>query len=261
MSTDTHGKFRFSGLQRGYYTVIVEAPGFHLCRQVADLQVLFRAFIVCELQPDTSSRTGPAVVDVRVPAAARDEYARALAALEGKKVQQAIPHLERALSIHPDFFDANLMLGTSFMDLRRWKEAENPLKRALKIKQDSPTAIISLGEVSWRLKRPDEAETLLLRGLKLDQENWHGHFTLARLYWDKGDVRKAGAGVGRTLQLKPEFAEAHLLAGNVLLRLGEEARAIVEYEEYLKLEPKGEFAPQTLEIVRTLRKRVAEKKP
>ena len=261
MATDNIGRFRFSGLQRGYYTVIVEAPGFRVSRQAADLQVLFKAFLLFELQPDTHSRTAPGIIDLRVPVAARDEYARALAALDEKKVNEAIPHLERAISIHPEFFDANLMLGTSFMDLRRWKEAETLLRRALEIKQDSSAAIISLGEVNWRLKRYAQAENLLHRGLKMDDKNWHGHFTLARLYWDKGDVLKAGGGVGRTLQLKPDFAEAHLLAGNVFLRFGQEPRAIVEYEEYLKLAPKGEFAPQTLELVRKLKRSVAEQKP
>jgi Tfp pilus assembly protein PilF len=263
MATDTQGKFRFSGLQSGYYTVIVEAAGFQPCRQVADLRSpTFKAYIVCELQPDTASRTGPAVIDVRIPAAARDEYSRALAALEEKKTRAAIPYLEEAISIFPDFFDANLMLGTCFMDLRQWKEAENPFKRALKIKHDSALAMISLGEVNWRLKRVDEAESLLLRGLKLDEKNWHGHFTLARLYWERGDVRKAGASLGRTLQLKPDFAEAHLLAGNVLLKIGEQSRAIAEYEEYLRLAPKGEFAAQVLELVQKLKKTTGtEQKP
>jgi tetratricopeptide (TPR) repeat protein len=261
MSTDHQGRFRFAGLQRGYYTVIVEAQGFRVSRQPADLQVLFKAFLVFDLQPDTSFRTAPAIVDLRVPVAARDEYTRALAALEEKKVTEAIPYLQKAISIHPEFYDANLMLGTSLMDLRRWKEAETPLRRALEIKPDSSAAIISLGEVNWRLKRLSEAESLLLRGLKLDDNNWHGHFTLARLYWEKGDALKAGSGVGRTLQLKPAFAEAHLLAGNVLLRLGQEPRAIVEYEEYLKLAPKGEFAPQTLELVRKIKRSLAEQKP
>jgi hypothetical protein len=55
-----------------------------------------------------------------------------------------------------------------------------------------------------------------------------------------------------TLQLKPEFAEAHLLAGNVLLKVGQQQRALLEYEEYLKLAPKGEFAPQARELVQKL---------
>jgi hypothetical protein len=32
------------------------------------------------------------------------------------------------------------------------------------------------------------------------------------------------------LQLKPDFAEGHLLAGNVLLKVGQQQRAKIEYE-------------------------------
>jgi hypothetical protein len=61
-------------------------------------------------------------------------------------------------------------------------------------------------EVYWRQRRYDEAEHALIDGLKLDERNWHGHFTLGRLYWDKGDAVRAGPSIGRTLQLKPDFA-------------------------------------------------------
>ena len=50
----------------------------------------------------------------------------------------------------------------------------------------------------------------------------------------KQHIKKAAAPLGKTLQLKPDFAEAHLLAGNVLLKVGQQQRALLEYEEYLK---------------------------
>jgi hypothetical protein len=62
-----------------------------------------------------------------------------------------------------------------------------------------------------------------------------------------------------TLQLKPELAEAHLLAGNILLRVNQRERALVEYREYLKLAPKGEFVPQVQELVRKVEKTLPEK--
>ena len=60
-----------------------------------------------------------------------------------------------------------------------------------------------------------------------------------------GQVTKAGAPVGMTLQLKPDLAgKLYLLAGNILLRVNQPERALVEYREYLRLAPKGEFVPQ-----------------
>jgi hypothetical protein len=76
-----------------------------------------------------------------------------------------------------------------------------------------------------------------------------------------GEVVKAGGPIGMTLQLKPELAEAHLLAGNILLRVNQRERALVEYREYLRLAPKGEFVGQVQELVRKVEKTLPEKNP
>ena len=51
-----------------------------------------------------------------------------------------------------------------------------------------------------------------------------------------------------------DFAEAHLLAGNILLRLGQHQRARIEYEEYFRLAPKGEYVDEARELLLKLQK-------
>src|ERR1044071_9683412 len=55
--TDNRGRFRFPNLPRGYYRVIVSAPGFRPVQQDADLQVLARAYLVFELTSDASKNS------------------------------------------------------------------------------------------------------------------------------------------------------------------------------------------------------------
>jgi tetratricopeptide (TPR) repeat protein len=265
MPTDSRGRFRFINLQRGYYRVIINAPGFRPTQQDADLQVVFRAYLIFDLVGDKSKGAGGIadltdVVDARVPAEARAEFVRGREALSKKSALDATAHFQRALFIYPEFFEAHLLLATAFMDLRDWQKAETAMLRALQIRSDNSTALLALGEIYWREKRYDEAEQTLLKGLKLEEKNWHGNFTLARLYWDKGDAMKTGPFIGRTLQLKPDFAEAHLLAGNILLRLNQHQRAQVEYEEYLRLAPKGEYAVEARDLLQKLRKKTDTRK-
>jgi len=258
ITTDARGRFRFTNLQRGYYRVIINAPGFGPAQQEADLTLLFKTYLFFTItRTDSKSATGLGdltdVIDARVPPNAREEFVRGREALAKKSGQDAVGHFQKAILIYPEFFDAQLLLATAFMDLREWPKAEAALLRALEIKSDDPTALLALGEVYWREKRNDEAEKSLLEGLKLDEKNWHGHFTLGRLYWDKSDVMKAGPAIGRTLQLKPDFAEAHLLAGNILLRLNQPQRAQSEYQEYLRLAPKGEYATEARDLIQKLK--------
>jgi tetratricopeptide (TPR) repeat protein len=253
VNTDERGRFRFGNLQRGYYRVIINAPPrFAPSQQDADLSLLFKAYLVFTLAAAGSPASTIDVIDARVPATARAEFTRGREALGRKDDKEAVVHFQKAISLYPEFYEAHFLLGTAFVNQREWEKAESEYLSALAIKPDSPSAMLALGEVYWREKRQDEAEKILLEGLKLEERNWHGHFTLSRLYWDKGDVMKAGPEIGRTLQLKPDFAEAHLLAGNILLRLNQPQRAQLEYEEYLRLAPKGEYAGQARTLLRRL---------
>lgn len=261
IDTDNNGRFRFPNLPRGYYKVIVSAPGFRPAQQDADLQVVFRAFLIFELTADKA----PAavlldVIDARAPAAAREELTRGRTALSKKSYPEAITHLQKAIALYPDFYEAHILLGTTFVDEREWKQAEAAFERAVALKAGSAIPMLLLGEVYWREKRYDEAEKTLLDGLKLDDKSWNGYFVLARLYWEQENIGKAAPAIGHTLQLKPDFAPAHLLAGNILLRINQQERALAEYQEYLRLEPKGEFAAPTRELVAKLSKAIVENK-
>jgi tetratricopeptide (TPR) repeat protein len=261
MDTDSGGRFRFANLQRGYYKVIVNAPGFKPVQQDADLQVVFRAYLVFELTAEKSgAMTMIDVIDARAPAEAREQLVRGREALSKKSYSEAIGHLQKAIASYPAFYEAHLLLGTAFVDEREWKKAEAEFQSALELKNASAAATLSLGEVYWRQNRYDEAEKALLDGLKLDDKSWNGYFTLARLYWDRQNIAKAAPAIGHTLQLKPDFAPAHLLAGNILLKVNQQERALTEYREYLRLEPKGEFAVQTRELAEKLSKAIGENK-
>jgi tetratricopeptide (TPR) repeat protein len=257
IATDASGKFRFQGLQRGYYTVVINAKGYNMVQQQADVNVVLRAYLVVELTPEKTAAIAmqtPMVIDARVPLEAQDAFEKGRGALAMKDNKSALEHLERAVTLYQNFFEAQLLLGTTYATERKLKEAERALSRALEVKPDSPAALFALGDVYRREKRYKEAEEVLEKGLKLDENSWQGYFTQARLYWEMNDIKRAAPAIGHTLQLKPDFAEAHLLAGNILLKLNSPERALIEYEEYLRLSPKGEFADQTRGLVLKLKK-------
>jgi regulator of sirC expression with transglutaminase-like and TPR domain len=78
----------------------------------------------------------------------------------------------------------------------------------------------------------------------------------------KPPLEKAYDHVNQSLKLNPELAQAHLLKGNLLLRVRRAADAQHEFEEYLRLDPKGPFAEQTRTVVEKIKKALeSEKKP
>jgi len=271
MMTDNRGRFRFAQLPRGQYVVNISAPCFVPDRRQVELLVIFRSYLDIELAPDTTSPNCAAAargaaapassVDARVPEEARKEYERAGASLAKGKDEEGVRALRRAVELYPDFFAARMLLAAAHTKAGRLEDAEGELARAAAIDPDSAPALVSLGEVRRRLKKYAGAEEALSAALKLDEASWQAHLSLGRVYLDTDRALVAAPHIGRALQLKPDFPEAHLHAGNLLLKLNEPARALSEYEEYVRLAPSGDYAAPTRELVRKLKKTLAEKKP
>jgi len=65
-------------------------------------------------------RFGSGLVDqTNTAAEAQKEYRKGLAALQEKKSEKALSYLTKAVSLFPAFFDAQLLVGTTYMDLEQ----------------------------------------------------------------------------------------------------------------------------------------------
>jgi tetratricopeptide (TPR) repeat protein len=264
--TDRNGSFRFSGLRPLTYNITIRTAGYEEVQQQVELVTKNSDYIIFTLKPDgsslTSSSPGKAdILDVKTPIEARKEYEKGRAAiLEEGKLPDGIAHLERAVSLYPKFLEAQLMLGTAYADTHQLDKAESALRKALEINAKAPQALIALGEVYRQQKKYTEAEKILREGLKLDNRLWQGHYTLGRVYWEMSDIVKAGPQIGLTIQLKPDLAEAHLLAGNLLLRGHKPDDALIEFQEYLRLAPKGKFSGEAQGLVKKIKSALAARK-
>jgi cytochrome c-type biogenesis protein CcmH/NrfG len=265
--TDRLGKFRFTGLSAAQYVVTIRMPGYREVQRQLDLETSPTEYLQLQLTPEKTDGAAPApdgsagrTLDANVPAEAHAELEKGRAALLGeKKVEEALAHLEKAVRIYPRFYEAQFLLGTAYMDAGKWEQSAAALGRARELNPKGGAALFALGEVHRHQKKYEEAERVLNEGLAIDEKSAAGHYTLARVYWDRGDYVKAGPQVGRALQLKPDFAEAHLLAGNILLRARQGENALTEFQEYLRLAPGGEFAGQARQMVEKIKKALAEK--
>lgn len=263
--TDRGGRFRLRFARPGQYTITVESPGFiPEQRSFSLLARSAREYVFIQLRPDPAYSSAPTappgVIYAGVPVIARKEFELGRDALgEEGKTEVGIVHLEKAISLYPKYLEAHILLGRAYISTRQLDKAESTLRRALKIDSKSAEAHFGLGEVYRQQKKYTEAEKTLLAGLKI-QDSWQGHLALGRLYWDQGDAAKAGPQVGKALQLKPDLAEGHLLAGNILLKSHQAENALAEFQEYLRLEPNGKFASEAQQMVEKIKKALAEQK-
>ena len=279
--TDRTGKFSFGGLHAEQYRVTLHAPGYNDIEETVDLMTAPTGLVNALLVRDRSSLSGdnsdPAgrlnsVVDANVPAAAQEEYNKGKAIVDegpSGKTNEGIQHLQKAIAIFPQYFAAHLTLGLAEMDLKEWNKAEKPLLAAIEIRPDASTPYLALGEVYRREKKYADGEKILLQGLKLNADSAEGHTTLGELYYDmapgspspdvfKSRLESSWKEAATAVKLNPSFAPAHLLAGNLLLKARRAKDALGHYEEYLRLDPKGQFASDVTAVVQKIKQALAQ---
>ena len=275
--TDRTGKFRFSGLVPDQYTVTARAPGYREVQEHIDLKtnnteyVLFQLVQDSSVQKDPTTRAGSKTISASVPPAAQSEFDKAEASLatqDKSKIREGIKHLENALAVYPAFVEAQLKLATVYMDLQEWDKAEQALRKTLEIDPKAANAYFALGEVYRRQKKYAEAEEVLQQGLAIESRSAQAHLTLARVYWEKvagvkdeahwrPSLEKSYQEVNQSLELDVHLAAAHLLKGNLYFKVRRAEDALHEYEEYLRLEPNGQFAEPTRAQVDRIKKALA----
>jgi Flp pilus assembly protein TadD len=258
--TDGGGRFRFTRLRSGQYRVSAKAFGLVAAPQTVDInRASPRIYVMLQLIPETATFRSrePArreVLDARVPAKAAEAFAKARTALDNSQPDEAVIHLQKAVSLYPRFYEAQFLLGKTYLEKNQWDNASEALNDALKIDPGSVHTMVLLGEVYRRQKKYEQARTVLESAVKLDQNSWDANYTLGRVYWETNNFSKSGFYIARTIELQPNLPDAHLLAGNIFIRAGLPDNALIEYEEYLRLAPKGEFSAQTQELVTKLKK-------
>src|SRR6266404_1350084 len=258
--TDRLGKFRFEHLSPIQYRLVIRHPGFKEIQREVNLVMVSSEYVQIQLVADSSSRSdAPSTaksIDANVPADAQKEFEKADASLlnasRKEQFEEGARHLEKALAMYPGFTDAQFRLGVVYMDLQEWTKAESALKKTIQLRPKAANAFFALGDLYLKQKKYDDAEKSLRSGLAIEDRSWQGHFALGRVYWSKGELVKAGTQVGMNIQLKPDFPDAYLLAGNILLRANKRDDALENFQTYLRLAPNGEFAQQARESVKKL---------
>lgn len=272
--TDRLGKFQFSALPPAQYSVRIRQTGYRDAQQNVDMTTTTSGLVMLQLSRDPTSSTTSITgsIDANVPAEAQKEFDKGVAALAAggnDKTTFAVKCFEKAVSIYPKFVEARLKLGTGYMDLGQWPKAEQALLATIEVDPKQYNAFFALSEIYLRENKVSDAENVLVKGLAIQDQSYLGHLNLARVYWEKAraikdlaqakpTLEKSYEEIKRALTLNPDLAGAHLLKGNLLLRVGRTNDALTEFNEYLRLEPNGSFATETRTLVDKIKKATSQ---
>ncbi len=265
--TDSQGKFIFIQIPQAVFVIKAQHPGYREVSQRVDLTMGPTAYVILDLQPIPQALTPapPAasgrkisVQQLVIPEGAKREFDKGHKLLvDSGAPERSLPHFRRAIEILPTYAQAYLCLGTAYMDLRMWKEAESELRKAIELDDSLAAAHLALGACLNMQGSFGAAERPLARGLELNPEAAEGHYELGRVYWALGRWQTAEPHARKALALRAEWPVAHLLMGNILMRKRDAPAALQEFKEYLRLEPDGPFAGPTRDLVAKIEQALA----
>jgi tetratricopeptide (TPR) repeat protein len=272
-TTDDSGKFVFSGVGSGVYTLIIDSEKeFAPLRQEVDIlgrrsrvpETYSVTISLREAAKDRSKGKGSVIsaANAGVPKRAMEFYEKASKLAEAKDYRGAIEQLKLAVARYPAFVNALNQIGVLYLKLNEVDKADEALQAALKIKPDAYDPLINRGITLFRLARFKEAETVLRHALKVETESAAAYYYLGRTLNKMGRSDEAETAYLNCIKIRPgEFKEAHRLLAVIYLDRGELQCVIEELETYLKLVPKAPDASELRTVIEHSKRSLESSQP
>ena len=243
------GRFEFSKLNPGVYTVVAALPGIPVVRRTIDIgpDVADAArSVAIEVRLDVASRDhSVSVEELEVPRRALDEHAKSRTHLGKQDVKGAIDCLKRALALAPHFSAAWNDLGTIALHRRDYPEAETCFREALKDEPEAYPALVNLGTVLLSERKTRESLAINQQAVRMNPGDPMAEAQLGLSYLYAGDDASALTHLRKAKELDPShfsYPQLHLM--QIYERMGDSAAAQAEMQEFLHLHPHSRLAPQ-----------------
>ncbi len=185
----------------------------------------------------------------KLPDSARAANNLGNALLRLDRTDEAIPHLERALALNPQYADAYNNRGVIHLRQEQPGPALAAFDQALKYKPNFADAHYNRGEAFLKLQRNEEAIAALDEALRQNPYYAKAYNNRAVALLNLGRVDDSLAAVRRALELDPALPEAHYNLGNALLRASDLPAALAAYDASLRIDPRYERSHNNAGVV------------
>lgn len=171
--------------------------------------------------------------ELLIPSKARKEFERGHKAYLEQDFPSAAEHWEKAIQIHPDFFEARNNLGSAYVTMGEYEKALPEFKKAIAL---DPKKIQPYKNLSWALgllHRDQDSEMSARQALQIEPHDVTSHCLLGRALAAQRNTTKEA--VDSLRNCRDKMPESRLLLIQALLRRGERDQAVAELRDYLQV--------------------------
>ncbi len=179
--TDLSGRFSFPGLSRGTYQLTAEGDGVSFETTVVSAQIsafgpapqMFTQDI--QVRPISHKPVGqPGVINAftqDIPPAAKQALDTGLKLASEGKTEAAVENMRKAIQLFPNYFDAHLQLGNTFLKVDQLPEAIAELDLARQINPNDERAYQSFGLLLMKQRNYPVAVAIFAEAARLNPAN------------------------------------------------------------------------------------------
>jgi tetratricopeptide (TPR) repeat protein len=250
--TDADGHFAFANLPSGNYMVAIEALGYQPERQSVRLDSPPTTHLSFTLKRDVTKARPEDVYTVsvrqlQVPKKAREEYQKGLEKYQRGKIEEAVKHWNKSITLYPQYVESYLQLSRAYFDRNDLPRALEMAQSAVAADEGNANSLCILGYVYVQTKNYPKAKEAFRKSLLASPSQWLSHFWLAWLLLKENQAQEAYEHVVLAKQLRPEVPEIHIVLFNSLARLGRIQEAVKELNYFLEHFPDHPMARKVRE--------------
>jgi Tfp pilus assembly protein PilF len=275
---DAQGRYRFTGLQRGTYYVLIKIEGFQEVRQRVDVnnfEVVQNIILDFQEERIVKPRTDLSgeelgIIDISelnrsYPQRITDLLKTAEKDFHAANYNKALLELEEVVRDVPDLYAAQRMLGMAYQKLARYRDAESAYRTASELRPTSAAPLINLGSLYVEEAQASEGKgSAVVRGilneslanldaaLKIKPDAPFAYYLLGVTYYKTAFYEDAEDNLKRSLELAPDLSDARLALANVYVKMQEWSNVIGQLDAYLMENPRSPIREQ----VQNMRSRV-----
>lgn len=282
--TNSTGEYSLPEQPSGKYYIVVRIDGFKEYRERVDLYVcpqIVAHFVYMDAEEEPIPQvildfTGEVkeIVDVaelkrQFPKKAVNEFERARAERIKAQPDMAQKRLEKLLQQYPDFYDARNVLGSIYLEAKRFREAEAQYNEARELRPNSAAPLVSLGSLYVQEAEAsvspdpnaasvvlgadlgiilDDARAVLQEAIKIKPDASFAHYLLGITEMRGGNYQKAEQDLRRALEIESQLRWARLALANLYLKQAKLKEAIAEFDAYLAEFKKVVNTPEVQEV-------------
>jgi tetratricopeptide (TPR) repeat protein len=178
-----------------------------------------------------------------------------------QKYDEALSCYEKFVEINPNAYQTYLNIGNCYREKGELEKAMESFNKVLEFakederlgKEMTAKALAGIGDCYLKKGDFEAAQNLFKQSIEMSPDNEILAFNVGEIYFSNQKIDEAIHYFELAVQIKQAWSEPYLKLGYAFLNKADNAKAIENFEKFLKLEPDSERSALVKNIINTIK--------